>query len=85
MTPRDANYDNMMLFLGKHTADINLVCHWAGSTIADAGSAPVQVSKGAAKVRVWVPRLSLGCRFFYSTASEAGTGANIIRTVLNSM
>lgn len=43
MAPQDANCGNMMLFLGKHTPDIDLVCHWAGSTIADAGSAPVQV------------------------------------------
>lgn len=85
MAPRDANCDNMMLFLGKHSPDIDLVCHWAGSTIADAGSAPVQVCKGAAKVRAWVPRLNLGRPFFYSTAPKAGIGANRIRTGFDSM
>lgn len=67
MAPRDANCDNTMLFLGKHTAAIDLVCHRAGSTTADAGSAPAQVSKGAAKVRVgaspeaWLPVLLFYC------------------------
>lgn len=74
-----------MLFPGKHTPDIDLLCHWAGSTIADASSAPEPLCKGAAMVRAWVPCLNLGCPIFYSTAPKAGTGAKIIRTGFNSM